>query len=596
MGNRTAQQQSAATQPQTEAWIPINSPERYDGQEDWKAAMKEQWDAQSQAIANNPALGTPITQEEINRIWEQMSSEQQSVVSPGHDGRQPGTSGADEGLLRQEDYAVVQWAKGQYSDAQARYDQAMAAGDTAAAEAAMADMNAAHLTAEQVRQAYGYSGGVDGSMYLTGWGGQNGGGRVSGVGGSSGGSGSSTNLRSLLEEWRRAALEENNGAIDYEVQRAVTALERALADAQPQFREQVEGVARDELQGLDNSALYAEARGDRGGIGQAQYNEIQAQAAENRLAVQQAQTRLSTDTARQIEDLRAKGEFEKADGALKIAQSYLGQLVSLEQWAAELQLSREQFQQSVRQWEAQYQLSMQQFLSDQQLSYAQMTGRLGDGTPTLALQQLLHGQQMDYAQLTGQLGDGTPTLEASRYQQEHLSQLGYALLEMGMRPSGEQLAAMGMSEGQADEYLMAWQLQQAVQNSASKGSGGKSGSSSGGKKSTMSLTTAKQAAQAGVFNDAVLQTLRENGYTDDMLEAIYGYGWSNGYSTQRNTDGMKASEWDMVKQNIIQNLRAGKVAEVEAYMEQVGDGMSKAQWNEIAPYMQQYGFADFPTY
>ena len=46
----------------------------------------------------------------------------------------------------------------------------------------------------------------------------------------------------------------------------------------------------------------------------------------------------------------------------------------------------------------------------------------------------------------------------------------------------------------------------------------------------MTLTTAKPAANAGVFSDDVLAVLRENGYTDEMLKAIYGYEPNSGGS------------------------------------------------------------------
>ena len=39
----------------------------------------------------------------------------------------------------------------------------------------------------------------------------------------------------------------------------------------------------------------------------------------------------------------------------------------------------------------------------------------------------------------------------------------------------------------------------------------------------MTLTTAKQAAEAGYFGQEVLDTLRKNGYTDAMIQAIYGW-------------------------------------------------------------------------
>ena len=81
-----------------------------------------------------------------------------------------------------------------------------------------------------------------------------------------------------------------------------------------------------------------------------------------------------------------------------------------------------------------------------------------------------------------------------------------------------------------DEYVQALEeayRRQAAQQAA--GGGGRS-SSSGGGKSKMTLTTAKQAANAGVFSDDVLAVLRENGYTDEMLKAIYGYEPNSGGS------------------------------------------------------------------
>lgn len=135
-------------------------------------------------------------------------------------------------------------------------------------------------------------------------------------------------------------------------------LQRAEEDAKVQFQTQRNQVDADEARNLDNAALYAELRGDRGGIGQQQYSSVQNNAAQNRQTVNSEQVKLATDTQRQIADLRAQGEFQKADKLLEISQSYLQQLVSLEQWAAEYDLSAAQFNESVRQWEKEYQLSV----------------------------------------------------------------------------------------------------------------------------------------------------------------------------------------------------------------------------------------------
>lgn len=376
----------------------------------------------------DPASGGSPTEYNGEKGWYYVEGQPRPV--------QEGASGADEQFLSDGSYAVIQQLKKEY-------EAAKAAGDMEAA-------NAAHMEAERIRARAGYSGGADGSWYLTN--GQLGianGGRTSGYGtgvaanarpgptyfedgtGGPGGAGTPNigdDLRGLLDQWQEAAKKQSDGKIDYAVAKAVAELERALEDAQPQFKEQAEAVARDEMQSRDNSALYAEARGDKGGIGKAQYDQIMATAAQNRLTVQQAQTKLSTDTARQIADLRAQGEFEKADAALEIAQTYLSQLVSIEQWAAEYNLSVDQFQESVRQWEAEFNLAMEKFRVDTDLAYGSATGVLPS---------------------TGQL-----TLDG----QKQLTTMGSALLEAGIMPSADQLAAMGMTEMQAQQYITAQEL------------------------------------------------------------------------------------------------------------------------------------------
>ena len=149
---------------------------------------------------------------------------------------------------------------------------------------------------------------------------------------------------------------------------------------------------------------------DRGGIGLAQYNAVQNAAEENRLAVDAAQIKMATDTDRQIADLRTQGEFAKANQVLEISQAYLQQLVSLEQWAAEYNLSAAKFQETVRQWENEFALSV--------------------------------------GQVTGSY-QGQTTMAAKKYSDSLLAESGSALLSAGVMPNGEQLAAMGLTQAQA---------------------------------------------------------------------------------------------------------------------------------------------------
>ncbi len=237
-------------------------------------------------------------------------------------------------------------------------------------------------------------------------------------------------LKAILDQWFETSRDQSNQQIDYATDKGVNELNRAMEDAAPKFQTQRNQNATDEARALDNAALYAEARGDRGGIGQSQYNEIQSAALQNRQAINSAQTKLSTDTARQIADLRAQGEFEKADNLLKLTQQKLSQLMSLEQWGAQYAMSQEQMRQSLEQWQKEYDLNK--------------------------------------ANVTGYFTDGTPTRAASESAREAAAGIASALLEAGIMPNDEQLKALGMTSDQAQSYLTAKQLQTAAKSSSSR--------------------------------------------------------------------------------------------------------------------------------
>ena len=272
------------------------------------------------------------------------------------------------------------------------------------------------------------------------------------VGDANGGSFSrNSDLQSYLDQWRQAANDQAINQIDYAVNKGVNDLQRAEEDAKGQFQTQRNQVDADEARNLDNAALYAELRGDRGGIGQQQYSSVQNNAAQNRQTVNSAQVKLATDTQRQIADLRAQGEFQKADKLLEISQSYLQQLVSIEQWAAEYDLSAAQFNESIRQWEKEYELSVANLM----------------GT--------YNGQQ---------------TLSARNAQASDLASAGKALLSAGILPSAEQAEAMGYTIPQLQLMLAQQQAGQSTGSSGGGGSysGGSSSSSSGSGKGTPTIT------------------------------------------------------------------------------------------------------------
>ena len=362
-------------------------------------------------------------------------------------------------------------------------------------------------------------------------------------------------LQSLLDQWQQNAVTQSNGRIDYTVEQAVAELERALADAQPQFREQAETAALDERQGMDNSALYAQLRGDKGGIGQSQYNEVQA-AAQNRLTIQQAQTKLSTDTARQIEDLRAQGEFEKADAALEVAQTYLSQLIQLEQWAAEYNLSASQFQASLDQWQAEFDLAMQQYQSDLELSRAQLTGTFADGTATLAAQQAVS---------------------------DRLADLGAQLLSAGILPSEEQLEAMGMTSAQANQYIQAVRLQ-AAGASKSSGSGGKA-------ENGVSVSSLYEAMyQSG---DPYTYLILNNYTTTEADNILDSDGWM-AYQKKQDQGGMNPDHYQAFAKSVQAQMKAGTDTARNAAIGNIDNRwseLSEEQKQGIQSILEKYGFS-----
>lgn len=225
----------------------------------------------------------------------------------------------------------------------------------------------------------------------------------------------------MLAQINEAARQQAELQVNNAVQTGTAELQRNMQDAQSQYQGARDQIDIDEARAMDNQVLYAEARGDRGGIGMAQYNTIQNNAATNRLTVQNEQTKLATDTARQIADLRSQGEFEKANQLLSITQNHLSQLMNLYQWAKETNLSIDEFNIQVSQWEENYKLS-------------------------------LLGANLDIANATGVFSNGTPTAKTWQDTQQLLAAAGNALLSQGIAPTTEQLAAMGMTAKQAEAY------------------------------------------------------------------------------------------------------------------------------------------------
>lgn len=233
--------------------------------------------------------------------------------------------------------------------------------------------------------------------------------------------------RSLIAQSYEARAAQAGLEADRRTAEAEQALRRAEEEAQPQFQAERDRIAAEEQRALDNQALYAELRGDRGGIGQAQTASIRNTAALNRAQVEREQRGLAAETAQKIADLRRQGEYEKADSLLKLTQQQLSELLELERWAKETNLSVAQFNTQLARWEAEYAWQAQKFGVETELSTAK---------------------------LTGAFSDGTPTFEARQAERTRLAEAARQLLAAGLTLTPEQLAALGWSEGQYEDYIL----------------------------------------------------------------------------------------------------------------------------------------------
>lgn len=358
-------------------------------------------------------------------------------------------------------------------------------------------------------------------------------------------------LGDYLDQWLQNAQQQQINKIDYGTNQAVLDLIRQEQDAQGQYQEQRNQVAIDEAKAKDNQALYAEARGDKGGIGQAQYDAIMNTAAQNRLQVNQAQTKLATDTARQIADLRAQGEYEKADALLQLSQQYLSQLINLEQWSMEFGLSVAQFNASLQQWAAEYEMAV-----------ADITGNFR-GTPTLQYQQYQD--------------------ELALKQQNQMASAGETLLAAGIMPSASQLAAMGLSMEQAQSYLTAAQLAAAKKSSGGGGDGSKTGDPTSDSviESMLALGNDTKAYEYLVKQD----------YTAGITENL----WELYQNEKENpSTGLNESHFKASLQSLAAQLSTGKESAALGNVERIWAELNLTQRQDLQKLLGSYGLEYSP--
>lgn len=173
----------------------------------------------------------------------------------------------------------------------------------------------------------------------------------------------------------------------------------------------------------------------------------------------------------------------------------------------------------------------------EQLDYAKYLDRLGQFNTDRGFAYQNYAD--DYDRLRSQLADvqGQDQIDYARYLDEVSRQQTAqdsirgqvdAILAAGGSPSANLVSESGYSSEYVKALEDAYRKQEAEKAAKKSGGGG-----------TMSLTTAKAMAKEGQFTDAVLNTLRKAGFTDDYIAQVYGY---TGFGTGRDKLGYDEDE------------------------------------------------------
>lgn len=312
-----------------------------------------------------------------------------------------------------------------------------------------------------------------------------------------------SDIKSFLESYFGTAQKNAEAQINYATQQGVNELQRAQEKTNQQLQEQRNQAAIQGANARDNQALYAEARGDRGGIGAAQYDAVMNNTAQIQASINQQQTTVANDTARQIADLRAKGEYEKADALLELSQQYLSQLMSWQQWALSYNMDVAQFNRQIEQDAQNYAFKV-----------ASLTGYY-NGMPTLDYQQYLNDQawkerQWDYNVAADEWDRQYKLQQYQDEQTEQLAKVGMSLLsEYGSLDAVPENARAAMQAYYGDTAVLAAQIRAAQEAEAAQAaarsyssSGGSRRSSGGGGSSGDGGSSSGAGGNAAMYSDA----------------------------------------------------------------------------------------------
>jgi hypothetical protein len=394
---------------------------------DQAGALSAAYQAQQRYVAENPTATQPLTdtEKQIKYSGALANAAEKGAAAEG-------TSGADERLLSDGDYAIVQQLKAQFAAAQQQYNAAVAAGNMSAASAAQQAMDSAHLEAERVRSGYQYSGGSDGSLYLSYplIGSQN-----SGADRAAGSTGAVEDYSDYLRQLYAAKQASAVAQLQAAYESSLAELDQAgagVAQAYQQARNSTAGAS--EL-ARRNFAEYAAASGLSSGTGG------QAELARG-VTLQNDLNSIDTaeaNTVAQLELQRANAESQytsaiaqaQATGDYELASALYQEKVRVQKALIEQELEQQQMQ--LKQYQLAYQAQRDE-VSDQQTA------------------DQLAFQQQKYADSLAQSQQDSATQQAQS-QTAALAEYGFAFLKQGVMPSDAMLAAMGITQADARAYI-----------------------------------------------------------------------------------------------------------------------------------------------
>ncbi len=326
-------------------------------------------------------------------------------------------------------------------------------------------------------------------------------------------------IRELQEAARKKSLAELEAAY----QKNLNAINTAKGQITPQYTDAKNQAAGQAALGRKNWQETAAALGlNSGAAGQASI--AQNVALQNNLnALDKAEkadlaqldlqkTQTTTDYNSAIAQAKASGDYE-------LAKALYAEKVRVDEANRDAQITG--FQQMLQQMQMDHQIS--------QDALAQQNWKL-NRKDNLAQQSWQNRYNED------QLAAGKESAEYNRLWSLAAAQADYGDF------SG--FTALGLSEEAVANMRAIWrqdrelalrqaqvaleQEQAALQKTQVSGGGSGGGYRTSGSGGTgMTFSTAKQMAGKGYFDDAVLNTLRQNGYTDDAIRAVYGWTGSN---------------------------------------------------------------------